>query len=58
MRTGQRSNAGHEVGRILNSVIRTNGPCHDTQPGQALEAPIEGFFKPLAYALILLRAEG
>ncbi|KAK9378957.1 glycoside hydrolase superfamily [Kockiozyma suomiensis] len=31
---------------------------HDTQPHQALEAPIEGFFKPLAYALILLRREG
>jgi alpha-amylase len=31
---------------------------HDTQPGQALEIPIEGFFKPLAYALILLRGEG
>lgn len=31
---------------------------HDTQPGQALEAPIEGFFKPIAYSLILLRAEG
>jgi alpha-amylase len=31
---------------------------HDTQPHQALEAPIEGFFKPLAYALILLRNSG
>lgn len=31
---------------------------HDTQPYQALEAQIEGFFKPLAYALILLRADG
>ncbi|KAK8035426.1 Alpha-amylase [Apiospora rasikravindrae] len=31
---------------------------HDTQPGQTVETPIEGFFKPLAYALILLRAEG
>ena len=31
---------------------------HDTQPGQALAAPIEDFFKPLAYALILLRREG
>ena len=31
---------------------------HDTQPHQALEAPIEPFFKPLAYALILLRASG
>ncbi|KAH8599463.1 glycoside hydrolase superfamily [Bisporella sp. PMI_857] len=31
---------------------------HDTQPYQALEAQIEPFFKPLAYALILLRYEG
>ncbi|KAJ2906954.1 alpha amylase [Zalerion maritima] len=31
---------------------------HDTQPYQALEAPIEGWFKPLAYALILLRVNG
>jgi len=31
---------------------------HDTQPYQALEAPVEGWFKPLAYALILLRNEG
>jgi alpha-amylase len=31
---------------------------HDTQPYQALEAPIEPFFKALAYCLILLRQEG
>lgn len=31
---------------------------HDTQPGQTVQTPIEGFFKPLAYALILLRKEG
>src|SRR4030081_2231305 len=31
---------------------------HDTQPGQPLEVPIQEFFKPLAYALILLRLEG
>ena len=31
---------------------------HDTQPLQALEAPVEAWFKPLAYALILLRDEG
>ncbi|TAQ85500.1 hypothetical protein B7494_g6157 [Chlorociboria aeruginascens] len=31
---------------------------HDTQPGQTSDTPIEGFFKPLAYALILLRAHG
>lgn len=31
---------------------------HDSQPLQALEAPVEPWFKPLAYALILLRREG
>lgn len=31
---------------------------HDTQPMQALEAPVEPWFKPLAYALILLRENG
>ena len=31
---------------------------HDTQPGQQLEAPIDDWFNSLAYALILLRAEG
>ena len=31
---------------------------HDTQPLQSLEAPVENWFKPLAYALILLREAG
>ena len=31
---------------------------HDSQPLQALESLVEGWFKPLAYALILLRREG
>ncbi|KAI4149767.1 MAG: hypothetical protein L6R39_002428 [Caloplaca ligustica] len=31
---------------------------HDTQPYQALAADIQPFFKPLAYALILLRSDG
>jgi alpha-amylase len=31
---------------------------HDTQPCQSLEAPVEPWFKPLAYALILLREAG
>lgn len=31
---------------------------HDTQPLQAMEAPVEPWFKPLAYALILLREQG
>jgi alpha-amylase len=31
---------------------------HDTQPLQALEAPVEDWFKPHAYALILMREQG
>jgi alpha-amylase len=31
---------------------------HDTQPDQALESTVQPWFKPLAYALILLREEG
>lgn len=31
---------------------------HDTQPLQSLEAPVEAWFKPHAYALILLREHG
>jgi alpha-amylase len=31
---------------------------HDTQPLQALEAPLDPWFKPLAYALLLLREKG
>ena len=31
---------------------------HDSQPLQALESPVEPWFKPLAYALILLRKDG
>jgi alpha-amylase len=31
---------------------------HDTQPLQSLEAPVESWFKPLGYALILLRDQG
>lgn len=31
---------------------------HDTQPLQSLQSPVEPWFKPLAYALILLRRDG
>lgn len=31
---------------------------HDTQPLQALQSTVDAWFKPLAYALILLRREG
>ncbi|KAL5341192.1 glycoside hydrolase superfamily [Aspergillus crustosus] len=31
---------------------------HDTQPGQMMDTPVASSFKPLAYALTLLRKEG
>ena len=31
---------------------------HDSQAGQALESPVQDWFKPAAYALILLQKEG
>lgn len=31
---------------------------HDTQPLQSLESPVDYWFKPLAYAIILLREQG
>lgn len=62
------SNKGkdYDLRTILDNCLLSTKPelavtvvgNHDTQPLQALEAPIEPWFKPIAYALILLRAEG
>jgi len=48
-----------------NSLVKTRPHLavtmvdnHDSQPCQALESPVEDWFKPLAYALILLRKDG
>ena len=51
---------------IFNNTLVAANPAravtivenHDTQPLQALEAPVEPWFKPIAYALILLRRDG
>lgn len=44
--------------KTLPSKCVTVVDNHDTQPLQALEAPVEHWFKPIAYALMLLRDEG
>lgn len=58
---------GHyDMRGILDNSLMKNLPLfavtlvdnHDTQPLQALESLVESWFKPLAYAIILLRAEG
>ncbi|KAL8942630.1 MAG: hypothetical protein Q9216_001543 [Gyalolechia sp. 2 TL-2023] len=56
-------NAGKWAADIVGTVEAKVRPVtlvmnHDTQPYQALAAEVQPFFKPLAYALILLRAEG
>ncbi|MGB3533397.1 MAG: alpha-amylase [Microcoleaceae cyanobacterium] len=61
-----KAGGNYDMRRILNNSMMQQRPTHavtfvenhDSQPLQALEAPVEPWFKPLAYAIILLRAEG
>jgi alpha-amylase len=64
----QASKAGkdYDLRSILNNTLMGSRPDlavtfvenHDTQPFQSLESTVDAWFKPLAYALILLREEG
>ncbi len=55
-----------DLRRILDGSLMQARPTHavtfvdnhDSQPLQALESTVAAWFKPLAYALILLRSEG
>lgn len=61
-----RSGREFDLRRILDGSVMQARPSHavtfvenhDSQPLQALESVVEAWFKPLAYALILLRREG
>ncbi len=61
-----RSGGGYNMRDILQGTLMKERPWnavtlvenHDSQPLQALESPVEDWFKPLAYAIILLRREG
>lgn len=58
--------ADYDLRKIFDETLTLLNPAfsvtvvdnHDTQPLQALEAPVEAWFKPLAYAFILLRENG
>ena len=58
--------ADFDLRTIFDQTLAKNHPesavtfvdNHDTQRGQALESTVEEWFKPAAYALILLREEG
>lgn len=60
------SDGNYDMSRIYENTLTEAAPActvtfvdnHDTQPGQALYSFIPAWFKPLAYALILLRDTG
>ena len=55
-----------DLAKIFDDTLVKNNPLmavtfvdnHDSQPGQSLESWVDDWFKPLAYALILLREHG
>lgn len=61
-----KSGGNYDMRRILDGTMMQQRPTHavtfvenhDSQPLQALESVVEPWFKPLAYAIILLRQEG
>ena len=61
-----KAGGNYDMRQILDGTLMKEMPLlavtlvenHDTQPLQALESLVEAWFKPLAYAFILLRAEG
>ncbi len=66
MRKASLAGSDYDLRTIFNETLVHTHPQlavtvvdnHDTQPLQSLEAPIEEWFKPIAYALILLRQDG
>ncbi|RWR28202.1 alpha-amylase [Sinirhodobacter populi] len=61
-----KAGADYDLRRIFDGTLVAAEPAHavtlvanhDTQPLQSLESPVEPWFKPLAYALILMREQG
>ncbi|UCD53027.1 MAG: alpha-amylase [Phycisphaerales bacterium] len=61
-----RAGGAFDMRQILDNTLMQQQPAlavtlvenHDTQPLQALESPVDWWFKPLAYAIILLREQG
>jgi alpha-amylase len=61
-----RSGGRYDMRRLIDGTLMQQRPMqavtfvenHDSQPLQALESVVEPWFKPLAYATILLRREG
>jgi alpha-amylase len=66
MMEAARGGAAFDLRTIFDGTLTQADPMaavtfvdnHDTQPGQSLESWVDDWFKPLAYALILLREQG
>jgi alpha-amylase len=64
--SASKSGSNFDMQTILDRTLVKEQPAfavtfvenHDTQPLQSLESVVESWFKPLAYALILLRRDG
>ena len=61
-----KAHGNYDLRTILDGTLAKVNPMkavtfvdnHDSQPGQSLESWVEDWFKPMAYAIILLRQEG
>ncbi len=61
-----KAGGAYDLRTILDNTMMSSNPMkavtfvdnHDTQPDQLMESYVEDWFKPMAYALILLRREG
>ncbi len=60
------ADGAYDLGRLLDGSLMMSNPAkavtfvenHESQPGGILESSVEEWFKPLAYAVILLREQG
>ena len=61
-----RAHGSYDLRTIFDNTLVSRRPMeavtfvdnHDSQPGQSLESWVEDWFKPMAYAMILLRESG
>lgn len=64
--SASKAGGNYDMRRIFNGTLMEQRPIsavtfvanHDSQPLQGLESVVEPWFKPLAYAIILLREQG
>jgi alpha-amylase len=65
-RDASKAGRNYDLSKIFDGTLVKDNPLmavtfvdnHDSQPGQSLESWVDDWFKPLAYALILLRKDG